>query len=155
MDQDQWAAARAKLHEYCLAQATQSIATARAALEAAQEAGNTETKSSAGDKYETGRAMMQQEQEKNKVQLLKAIELKNQLAQLRSGQRNETAGPGSLVITNHGNFYLSVGLGKVSLEGKIYYAISLQSPVGELLRGKRVGEEFSFQRKHYTVMDVI
>ena len=155
MDKEKWATAKAKLYEHCLAQATQRIATARAALEAAQEAGNTETKSSAGDKYETGRAMMQQEQEKNQVQLIKAIELKIQLAQLRPGQRSETAGPGSLVITNHGNFYLSAGLGKVSLEGKIYYAISLQSPVGMLLRGRRAGEAFSFQGKNYMVVDVI
>ncbi|MCB9346060.1 MAG: 3-oxoacyl-ACP synthase [Lewinellaceae bacterium] len=155
MDKEKWATAKAKLYEHCLAQATQRIATARAALEAAQEAGNTETKSSAGDKYETGRAMMQQEQEKNQVQLIKAIELKNQLAQLRPGQRSETAGPGSLVITNHGNFYLSEGLGKINLEGSIYFAVSLLSPIGQLLRGKRGGEAFFFQGKNYGVVDVV
>ncbi|MCB0593810.1 MAG: hypothetical protein KDD28_06945 [Phaeodactylibacter sp.] len=146
---------KTKLYEHCLAQAAQSIVTARAALEAAQEAGNTETKSSAGDKYETGRAMMQQEQERNKVQLLKAIALKNQLAQLRPGQRSETAAPGSLAITNHGNFYLSVGLGRVTLGEDVFFAISLESPLGQLLKGKRAREEFPFQGRSYVVEEVV
>ncbi|MCB0547039.1 MAG: hypothetical protein KDD19_05580 [Phaeodactylibacter sp.] len=144
-----------QLYEHCLAQVSQSIQTARAALEAAQESGNEETKSSAGDKYETGRTMMQLEQEKYKVQLLKAIELKNQLAQLRPGQPGETAEPGSLVFTNLGNFYLAVGLGKVRLEGLLYFVISLESPLGRQMRGKKKGEGFTFQGKAYMVEEIV
>ncbi|MCO6489817.1 MAG: GreA/GreB family elongation factor [Phaeodactylibacter sp.] len=142
---------KTQLHAHCLARAAQSIQTARAALEAAQEAGNSETKSSAGDKYETGRAMMQAEQERYKAQLLKAIELKNRLAQIRPDHTSETAGPGSLVITNHGNFYLSAGLGKARLGKDVYFAISPESPLGQALKGRRAGEEFMFQNKSYNV----
>ena len=145
---------KTKLYEHCLAQAAQSIVTARAALEAAQEAGNTETKSSAGDKYETGRAMMQAEQERHKAQLLKAIELKNRLAQIRPDHSSETAGPGSLVITNHGKFYLSAGLGKVKLEGAVYFAVSPESPLGHALKGRKKGEQFIFQGRNYAVGEI-
>ncbi len=146
---------KARLHAHCLALAAKSIQTARAALAAAQEAGNAETRSSAGDKYETGRTMMQLEQEKLKGQLMQAIELKNQLAQLRPGQVSETAGPGSLVFTNHGNFYLSVGLGKVKMDGQVFFAISLESPAGQALRGRRKGEKFVFQNRNYLAMEIV
>lgn len=146
---------KAQLHARCLALAAKSIQTARAALAAAQEAGNAETRSSAGDKYETGRTMMQLEQEKLKGQLMQAIELKNQLAQLRPGPSGETAGAGSLVFTNHGNFYLSVGLGKVIMDGQVYFAISLESPLGQALRGRRKGEKFVFQDRNYTIGEVV
>ncbi|MCB0582321.1 MAG: hypothetical protein KDD10_23785 [Phaeodactylibacter sp.] len=145
---------KTQLHAHCLARAAQSIQTARAALEAAQEAGNSETRSSAGDKYETGRAMMQAEQERHKAQLLKAIELKNRLAQIRPDHSSETAGPGSLVITNHGKFYLSAGLGKVKLEGAVYFAVSPESPLGHALKGRKKGEQFIFQGRNYAVGEI-
>ncbi|MCB0587947.1 MAG: hypothetical protein KDD06_21830 [Phaeodactylibacter sp.] len=144
-----------KLYEHCLEQVATRIQTARTALEAAQEAGNNETRSSAGDKYETGRAMMQMEQEKYKVQLLKAMELKNQLVQLRPGRPAEIVQAGALVLTDKGNFYLSAGLGKISLEREVFFAISLESPLGKQMRGKRKGERFAFRGKEYLIGAVI
>ena len=55
---------------------------AKSAVESAKESRNSDTKSSAGDKHETGRAMMQIELEKNEVQLSKALELKHELNQI-------------------------------------------------------------------------
>ena len=53
------------------------IESAKKAIESAKEARDSDTKSSVGDKYETGRAMMQIELEKNEVQLNKVINLRN------------------------------------------------------------------------------
>ena len=58
------------------------IETANRDIQLAKESRDNETKSTAGDKYETGRAMVQFELEKNKVQLNKAIQLKNELSQI-------------------------------------------------------------------------
>ena len=48
----------------------------------AQEAANEEGKSSVGDKYETGRAMMQIERDKAAQQLDEALKLKNIIDQI-------------------------------------------------------------------------
>ena len=57
-----------RCHQY----ADSRIATARQAMSEAQTAANEESKSSIGDKYETGRSMMQIEGEKAAHQLAEA-----------------------------------------------------------------------------------
>ena len=47
----------------------QKLLLAKQTMEMAQESANEENKSSVGDKYETGRAMAQQERDKAAVQL--------------------------------------------------------------------------------------
>lgn len=83
------------------------------AIEHAQLAANEETKSSAGDKYETGRAMMQLEIEKQSVQLAEAMKLKHVLSQINPEKTTETIQSGSLVFTDQGNFYISISAGKL------------------------------------------
>ena len=53
-----------KIHSHCLQILNQKIEELSNALNTATESANNETKSSAGDKHETARAMMQIEQEK-------------------------------------------------------------------------------------------
>lgn len=130
------------------------IDTANSAMKAAVESRNNETKSSVGDKYETGRAMMQLEEEKNRVQLSKARELKTELSLVPINKIYSEAGLGSLVLTNKGNYFLSVGLGKIILDDIIYYSISMASPVGKLFYGKRIGERISFNGFEYEIVDL-
>ena len=58
------------------------IAESVLAIESAKESRDNETKSSVGDKYETGRTLMQQEVEKNRVQLNKTELLKQELQKI-------------------------------------------------------------------------
>ena len=60
----------------------EKITQAEKAVAAAIEARDGETKSSAGDKFETGRAMMQLEQQRHEVQLSKAFQLSADLDRL-------------------------------------------------------------------------
>lgn len=143
-----------QLYQACLDLITERIENARKALQAAREAGNEETKSSAGDKYETGRAMMQQEQEKFQVQLSQAMELQHALKLLSPDRRCEKAEPGSLVITSQGKYFIAIGAGKVTLNGEIFYAVSAASPVGRLLLGRKPGEEASFQGKIFRITQI-
>ena len=121
------------------------IETAQSAINSAKESKNNETKSSAGDKFETGRAMMQIEQEKNEMQLGKTLMLKSLLKQVDLKKQHETVGFGSLVFTNRGKYFIAIGIGKIEVEGEICFAISVDSPVGKLLLGKQVGEQVEFR----------
>lgn len=104
-------------------------------------ASNTDTKSSMGDKYETGREMLQQEINQLQLQL---NELTNQMVQLEKLplKANTTAINGALVKTNTGYYFISVSAGEVVLNGEKIMAISPETPLAKALYGKSAGEQF-------------
>ena len=130
------------------------IQTVKTAMDIAQASANDETKSSAGDKYETGRAMMQLELEKNSVQLVEANKLKQTLDQLDPDKLSDTVQLGSLVTTNHGCFYLSISAGPLKLRGSLVFAVSTASPIGVKLAGLKKGDSFQLNGKDYLVQHV-
>src|SRR5437879_10493688 len=107
-----------ELHKLCINYVQKRIDTALHAINASQQAANEETKSSAGDKYETGRAMMQQEADRNQVQLNEANKLMVALNHINTGTTFKTAEPGSLVITINGKFYIAVSAGTLTFNGE-------------------------------------
>jgi len=128
---------------------------AEQAFKAAEQAQNEDTKSSAGDKYETGRAMMQQEKDRNTTQLNEANKLIVALNRISTGGTADKVETGSLVITNNGKFYLAISAGNLTIEGESYFAISPASPIGMKMVGLNVGEEFSLNGKSYKIEKVI
>lgn len=143
-----------ELYQLCLNFIEQRIATANEALLQAQEASQDDTKSSAGDKFETGREMAQQDINRNKQLLADAQQQKAILQSLKDIGDANTARNGSLLITNQGNFYISISAGQLQLEGKTYFAISAASPIGKLFIGKPVGEQVLFNGKTYLIQEI-
>lgn len=140
-----------KIYNLIQEQLQERIHRAKELMDSHKEALQSDTKSTAGDKHETGRAMVQMEYEGSIKQWKKALEMKNALDRIDPTVANNTIGLGSLVITNQGNFYVSVSLGKISLKNESYFAVSFASPLGNILRGKKVGDEFTFMQKHYVI----
>ena len=128
------------------------LCAAEEAIRGAQESANEETKSSAGDKYETGRAMAQLEIEKLRSQWAEATKLKAALEQLREPANEERASRGSLVFTDQGNYFLSIPAGKLEVDGVTWFAISPASPLGSALMGTHIGETIAFQNKQIRVV---
>jgi transcription elongation GreA/GreB family factor len=143
-----------KLYELCRQFIHKRLDAIQQAITDAQSASNEETKSSAGDKYETGRAMMHLEIEKNTAQLAEARAEKRILDQIDPRKQPVKAGSGSLVITDHGNFFLAISVGRLVVEDKPYFAISVKSPIGIKLLGLKADESFSFNNKTYMVKQV-
>lgn len=144
-----------ELHQACLLELQTRIDRIRLAVEEIQAAANEETKSSAGDKYETSRAMMQQEKDKMANQLAINISWKNHLVLLNPTETKEMVGIGSLVVTQEGKYYLSIPLGKLKLAGQTYFAISLASPIGKALLNKKAGDEIVFQGRKISILQVL
>ena len=143
-----------KLYQACLSYAQRSIDAAQQAINEAQQAAKDDTKSSAGDKYETGREMAQQESNRNMAQLHEANKLKVQLNQVPV-TASKVVENGSVVITDAGNFYIAVSAGTLQVEGVSYFAISLASPIGQKMKKLKPGEGFSLNGKNYTIKQVI
>lgn len=133
----------------------QRIDTARQAMEAAQEAANSEEKSSAGDKYETGRAMAQLERDRHAHLLAEAMKLSQDLARLTIDKTYDTVQPGSLVTTNRGAFFVSISAGKLMLDGSDYFAVSPASPIATALSGRKAGDVVMFNKLTYQLLSVI
>ena len=125
----------------------QKIKVAKENVSYIQEARNNETKSSAGDKYETSREMMQAELDKQSLLLQQFIHQKNVFLKIQKTKLSEKIDFGSWVETNQGNYLIAVGIGKV----REAFVISLASPLGMALKGHKRGDKITFQNKEYKI----
>lgn len=119
-----------------------------------QKALQSETKSSAGDKHETGRAMLQLEMEKASQQLASIDQMKVVLGRINPEKISIAVQLGSVVMTTLGNYFLSIGMGKIELNKTIYYAVSTSSPIGKILLGAKVGSSLVFNTKEIQILDI-
>ena len=119
-----------------------------------QAALQSETKSSAGDKHETGRAMLQLEMEKTSTQLNALNQLKLTLNKIDISGNSKMARLGSLVVTSSGNYFLSVSAGKMEISKQVYFAVSLSSPIGKLLLGREKDDQLNFNGKRIKVLNI-
>ena len=140
-----------KLFAACSTEIRVRIEGIQKRMNAAQEAANNETKSTAGDKHDTSRAMMHQEQENMSKQLNEAHKLQSALATIQQTATQDEVIPGSLVKTPSGTYLLAIGLGKVSLENNDYFVISPAAPIGMAMRGKKVGDSFAFMGRDFLI----
>ena len=140
------------LHALCHAFIEERIAAARTAMQAAQESSSSETKSSAGDKYETGREMANAERDRNAAHMQQAQQLQAELARINPEAACDTVRPGALVSTSMGRFYISISAGQ--LVGHDVFAVSAAAPVAAVLKGLRAGEEAVFNGKPVRVTAV-
>ena len=113
-----------------------------------------DTKSSAGDKHEVGRAMVQQELDKLDDQHAKLIVLQQELARVPLDRTFDHVAFGSLVETDQGTYFLAIGLGRIEFGGRSCFAISLASPMGQALQGKRIGDNVTFNGRAASVRGI-
>lgn len=113
----------------------------------AEDAQN-DAKGSAGDKHEVGLSMMQLEQEKLSQQLKEVIIQKQFLEAIDCTIEHKFVTKGSLVSTDRLTFFITLALPKITIEKKEIIALSLQSPLGNAMKGKRQGDSFSFNEIH-------
>jgi hypothetical protein len=132
-------------------QLREKLSTCEEALTSTRAAFASDTKSSAGDKHEVGRAMVQQELDKLEEQRAKLIALQQELARVPLDRVYEQVGFGALVMTDQGSYFIAVGLGAMVLEGETCYAVSLASPIGQALKDKRVGDVLEFNGKRISI----
>ncbi len=143
-----------KLYRVCKADVEKRIRTIQEILEGIDGSRKNETKSSVGDKYETGRAMLHLEEGKNRNQLHEALQVKAELEKIDPTKKCQRVEAGCLVTTQKGIFYLSIGMGKVKLEQDLYYCVSVQSPIAVKMRNKGVGDVIEFNGSNIVIESI-
>jgi hypothetical protein len=137
-----------KLYEACLQLVEEKRETVVSIIESNKKALFSEIKSTAGDKHETGRAMLQLEMEKASQQLASIVEMKETLAKIPTKKTSEIICLGSLIITNKVSYFLAISAGKITIGNKHYYAVSTNSPIGKQLLGKKNGDFVPLNETH-------
>lgn len=140
-----------KIYDHCVTLLDDKILSLRTILHELGESSKNDTKSSAGDKHETGRAMIQIEQETIGKQLREVLEQKSLLEKIDPGLNSSQVVRGSLVKTNKGYLFLSIALGKISVEGMVIMAISPLSPLGVKLMGLKINDSIEINGTHYLI----
>lgn len=138
----------------CKKYVNQRIENARQAIASVSDAAAADTKSSAGDKFETTREMMQHELNRHRQLLADAERMEAALDNLDIRLHTGSAKLGSLIETDRGIFFLTIGLGQLKIEGISYWIISPASPLGQLFIGLNAGEHVTFNDTAYEIRDV-
>jgi len=114
-----------------------------------------DTKSTAGDKHETGRAMMQHEQEKLRLQL---VELENQISflqKINSENKAEKIQLGSMVQTDKACFYIAIAFGQLKIQTQQIFVISSIAPIAQQMLGKSINDQFEMNGLTYTISAIV
>lgn len=120
-----------------------------------RDSSSEETKSSMGDKYETGREMIMQEQQKVSGQIQQA---KAQLQLLRSidpERQYDQVQFGAQVITPLGYYFISTSLGAIRAGSQQVFLVSAKAPVAQAMLGKKKGEMFEMNGRSFIIDQVI
>ncbi|MFY0712199.1 3-oxoacyl-ACP synthase [Seonamhaeicola sp. NFXS20] len=144
-----------ELYKQCEAFIENRFKNIEATINEIQKALTAETKSTAGDKHETGRAMLQLEREKAGNQLAEAQKIKETLVKIDITKSSSIVSLGSIVYTSNLNYFIAISAGELKIENKIYFAISPSTPIGQLLLGKTVGDLVIFRNQKFIINNII
>ena len=143
------------LFDHCRAHLEKKMRLLEQQKKSLQKDLTSETKSSAGDKHETGRAMIQLEREKLGNQI-REIELNYQrLNTIKDVKTSTIISLGSLIFTDKANYYVAIAADSCEVNSKVFYCISSQSPIGKLLIGKKINESIMFNNIKSTILEII
>jgi hypothetical protein len=115
------------------------------------ESSNSESKSSAGDKHETTKAMMQLEVEKLGTQLKEAEEQLKEFDKINFTKTFQSIEQGCLLKTNKGYFLIASSIGKITVDDDIAFVISNKSPLAIAFAGKQQKEKINFNNMDYVI----
>ncbi len=140
-----------KLIKTCSNYLRDKINSLHAIINEVSEASNSESKSSAGDKHETSKAMMQLEIEKLGTQLNEAELQLVEFEKINFNKNFQCIEQGSLVETNKGYFLIASSIGKIIVDNKTVFVISSKSPLVIALAGKQQNDVLSFNGVEYVI----
>ena len=119
---------------------SQKIERIKAVLDDLNDGNAQNSKSTAGDKHDTERAMVHLEIEKLSKSLSVEYAIRNDLEQIKADSVNSVISNGSLVETSRGVFLIGAACGNVSLGSTSVFCISAHSPLAIELNSKSVGD---------------
>ena len=143
-----------KLKQAGLAVIEQRMASAQQLMQEAQESANAEGKSSAGDKYETARAMGHLQKDMYARQFSEQAKERAALQTVNVDTVVESVTTGAYVQCGKTTFFIAAGLGKQEIDGSIVFFLSPQAPLALLMQHKKAGDHFVFNNTHTIIAEL-
>lgn len=137
----------------CVKKQTQSVETVKEAMVLAEE-GASEEQDTAEEMVESFRIQCLIDREMYAKQLQEGMSAFSTLNMIMTGKENDSVALGSVVITDKFRYFIGISLGKIELDGEVFFAISTNSPIYQAMAGKKKGESFTFRNQKYTIKDV-
>jgi len=106
---------------------------------------NSDTKSSAGDKFETSREMAQ----------IEISKIEQEIAKTQQFITDLTSKTIQFIITDKGTFLISIPFGKLIVNGTEVFCISNAAPISKVLVNTKTSQQFEFGRVLYKVLDIL
>jgi len=145
---------KTQLLSYCIDFIDEKYQTLQSEYKIYQESAANETKSTAGDKHDTSKSMMQLEQEKLGHQLNLLLQQKKVLENIHLGRVYQMVEFGCVVETNLGNFFLAISAKEILIKDKKFIPVSVQSPLAMHLAKHRIKEQIHFNGKTYEIQSI-
>lgn len=143
-----------KLKQAGIAVIEQRMAAAQQLMEEAQQSANQEGKSSAGDKYETARAMGHLQKDMYARQFTEQAKERAALQAVNVDTLFESVTTGAYVQSEKATFFIAAGLGKQEIDGKMIFFLSPQAPLALLMQHKKAGDHFVFNNTHTIIVEL-
>jgi hypothetical protein len=87
-------------------------------------------------------------------QLQSEMDMLETITKIDLSQERDTVEFGSVVVTDMQKVFIAIGIGKISVEDDVYYAISLQVPFYHAMKGLKKGDSFDFRGRIVNILDV-
>ena len=145
---------KTELLQHCQKQVENRYSKIKQTITDIEESLLEESKSSSGDKHETGRAMLQIDRENTGKQLNEIEKSIQLLKKIDVNATSDYARLGSLVYTDRFTYFISLSIGTVTIVNLDYLCVALNSPVGMLISGKMKGDEFNLNGNIYKITDI-
>lgn len=123
-------------------------------MNTAQDVANEQTKNSAGDKYETSRAMGHLEKDMYARQLAETGKEMASLMSINCSLIYHSISPGSFVRLEKTSYFILAGIGKIEFNGEPLYVISPNAPVAHSLLGKQKDDIVSINNIIHQIKEI-
>jgi transcription elongation GreA/GreB family factor len=133
----------------------QKLKTLEDTIAELKQSANNETKSSVGDKYETGRAMIQLEIEKNSTQLKVWSNQLLEIEKINPDKNSSKVEFGTIVKCSNANYFISQACGKFVVGDETFFTISVSAPIFIAMSNKKIGEQFDFNGNKIKILEIV
>ncbi|MCF8372947.1 MAG: hypothetical protein K9H64_15100 [Bacteroidales bacterium] len=143
---------KSKIIKGCLAQQQKLAETAKAEMQKHQKMAN--DYGAPKDRYDAFRNQMLRKRDQFAKQYQRALEDIQILEKIDPKINCEKAEFGAVVITNAHKLFISISLGKITVDGQDYFAISAKVPIYNAIEDLKKDDEFQFNGKKFKLLDV-
>ena len=144
-----------ELLEKCEHFIQQKTAALQYAMQGLKQDLENESKSSAGDKFETDREMINIEWNKISNQLQQYEQMRSVLKQINVQVDSGIAKAGSIIFTENANYFISIPAGEIIVQDTRFYAIGSKAPVAIAMLGKTENDSYTFNQQNVLIKKII